>query len=179
MTTLKIVYLKVISHLKNKCYITTINHRCLPQGVIIDVCSLVYYTRLVDEAQDLTRDVLSSSLFVVHDPGGGGQDDVTELTGGQQVVGPSFNVTDLDVESGRDDTALVQSTVQLNDDLARSVVVDVFEFTDVAVLLHDGQELDDDLRRGSDHHLSLTGLFGVVDSIQGVSQNGSSSHLDS
>lgn len=48
----------------------------------------------------------------------------------------------------------------------------------LTMLLHHGQELDDDLRRRSDHHLSLAGLFGVVDSIQGVSQNGGSSHLD-
>lgn len=114
--------------------------------------------------------MLLSGLLVVHDTSRGGQDDETELTGGQQVVSPSLDVTNLNVESGRDNTALVQTAVQLNDNLAGSVVVNVLELTDVAVLLHDGQELDDDLGRRSDHNLTLTGLLGVVDGVQSSRQ---------
>lgn len=44
------------------------------------------------------------------------------------------------------------------------------------MLLHDLQELDDNLGRRSNQDLSLTGLFSVVDSVQGVSQNRGSSH---
>ena len=44
------------------------------------------------------------------------------------------------------------------------------------MLLHDRQELDDDLGRRSDQDLSLAGLLSVVDSVQGVSQNRGSSH---
>lgn len=38
---------------------------------------------------------------------------------------------DTDVESGRDDTSLIQSTVKLDDDLSTSVVVDDLELSDV------------------------------------------------
>jgi hypothetical protein len=38
---------------------------------------------------------------------------------------------DRDVESGGDDTSLVQSTVELDDNLAASVVIDDLEFTNV------------------------------------------------
>ena len=124
---------------------------------------------LVNETQDLTRDVLSSGFFVVHNTSRGGQNDVTKLSGWQQVFSPLFNVSNLDVESWGNDTTLVQSTVQLDNDLTGSVVVDVFEFTNVAVLLHDLQELDDDLGRWSDQDLTLTGLFGVVDGVQSIS----------
>ena len=72
---------------------------------------------LVNETQNLTRDVLSSGLLVVHDTSRSGQNDVTELSGWQQVVSPSLDVTDLNVKSWGDNTALVQSTVQLNNDL--------------------------------------------------------------
>jgi hypothetical protein len=109
--------------------------------------------------------VLSLCFFVVHDTGRGGHDNVTELSCWQQVVGPVVNVTNLDVESWLNDTTLVQSTVQLNDNLTGSVVIDEFEFTNVTVLLHNGQELDDDLGGWSDQDLSLTGLFSVVDSV--------------
>ena len=131
---------------------------------------------LVDETQDLTRDVLSSGFFVVHNTSGSGQDNVTELSGWQQVSSPLFNVTDLNVESWGDNTTLVQSTVQLNDNLTGSVVIDVFEFTNVTVSLHDLQELDDNLGGRSDQNLTLTGLFSVVNSVQGISQNRGSSH---
>ena len=107
-------------------------------------------TRLVNETQDLTGNVLSLCFFVVHNTGRSSHDNVTELSGRQQVVSPSVDVVDLDIESWLDDTTLVQSTVQLNDDLTRSVVINVLKFTDVAVLLHDGQELDDDLGGWSD-----------------------------
>lgn len=133
--------------------------------------------RLVNETQDLTRNVLSSGLLVVHDTSRGGQDNVTELSGWQQVVSPSLDVTNLDVESWGDDTTLVQSTGQLNNDLTGSVVIDVLELTDVTVLLHNLQELDDDLRGWSDQDLTLTGLFGVVDGVQSVSKDGGSGHI--
>jgi hypothetical protein len=68
---------------------------------------------------------------VVHDTSRSSQDDVTELSGWQQVVGPSFNVTDLDVKSWGNNTTFVQSTIQLNNNLTRSVVIDVFKFTNV------------------------------------------------
>ena len=86
---------------------------------------------LVNETQNLTRNVLSSGFFMVHDTSRGGQDDVTELSGWQQVGSPFFNVTNLNVKSWGNNTTFVQSTVQLDDNLTRSVVVNVFEFANV------------------------------------------------
>ena len=51
------------------------------------------------------------------------QDDVAERTSREQQVDPVLNLSELDVEAGRDDTALVDATVELDDDLARAVVV--------------------------------------------------------
>ena len=36
------------------------------------------------------------------------------------------------------------------------------------MLLHDAQELDDDLRRRSDEDLSLSGLFGIIDGVERI-----------
>lgn len=46
------------------------------------------------------------------------------------------------------------------------------------VLLHDLQELDNDLGRGSDQDLALAGLLGVVDALEGIVENGGADHLD-
>jgi hypothetical protein len=46
------------------------------------------------------------------------------------------------------------------------------------MLLHDLQELDDDLGCGSNQDLSLTSLLGVGDGLEGVSKNRGSSHCE-
>lgn len=45
---------------------------------------------------------------------------------------PSFEITNSDVVARADDTALVQSTVELHYDLASSAVVQQLEFSNVA-----------------------------------------------
>jgi hypothetical protein len=60
------------------------------------------------------------------------QDDDSEGTGRHESVHPVFDLVERDVESGGDDTALVDSTIELDDDLSRTVVIDVFEFVNVA-----------------------------------------------
>ena len=57
-----------------------------------------------------------------------------------------YYLVDADVESWGDDTTLVQTTVQFNDNLASSVVIDDFEFTNVSVFHHNLKKLDDDLK---------------------------------
>ena len=83
----------------------------------------------------------------------GGQNNITELSGGKDGVAEVLEVLQLEVESGRDDSALVESSVEVNNDLAGSGIIDDFEVVDVAVLLHASQELDDDLGNGSEENL--------------------------
>jgi len=132
---------------------------------------------LVEEPNDLSGDVLSSGLFVVHDTSTGGEDDVAKLTRWQQLHHPLFEVPELDVVAGGDDTGLVETAIELDDNLATAVVIHLLEFANVAVLLHNRQELDDDLRAGSDQDLTLAGLFGIVDALQSVVEDGGFDHF--
>jgi hypothetical protein len=97
--------------------------------------------------------VLSAGLLVVHDAVGGGEDELTELAGRQQIRSQLLDLGQGNVESRRDDTTLVQATQQVDDDLATSVVVDDLEVTNVTVLLHNLQKLDDYLGAGTDENL--------------------------
>ena len=47
---------------------------------------------------------------MVHDTGRGGKNDVSELTGWQKLDNPLLEIGEADVESGRDDTGLVEAT---------------------------------------------------------------------
>lgn len=105
----------------------------LPQSssTLFDQFTLILI-RLVEEANDLARDVLATGLLVVHDTSGGGQDNVAELTRGQQTDSPLLEVCKLDVVAGRDDTGLVETADQLDNNLARAVVIDLLELANVA-----------------------------------------------
>ena len=58
------------------------------------------------------------------------------------------------------------------------MVINEFEITNVTMLLHDLEELDYDLRRNPDEDLSLTGLLGVDDTVEAVSQDADANHLN-
>lgn len=51
------------------------------------------------------------------------EDDVPEGTGGEEEVDPGLDLGELDVEAGGDDSALVDAAVELDNDLARAVVI--------------------------------------------------------
>merc|ERR1719446_1857606 len=105
---------------------------------------------LKEKSENFASDVSFSGIFVVDNTGGSCKNNMSELSGWEQVILPFFHVGDGDVVSWGDNTAFVDSAVQVDDDLASSVVIDLLEFSDVAVLLHDSEELDDDLGAWSD-----------------------------
>lgn len=45
------------------------------------------------------------------------------------------------------------------------------------MLLHDLEELDDDLGGRADQDLALAGLLGVVDAVEGIVEDGSADHF--
>jgi hypothetical protein len=51
---------------------------------------------------------------VVHDTGGGGEDHVSELTGGQELDDPFFEIAQAYVITGGDDTGLVEAIVSFS-----------------------------------------------------------------
>eukprot|EP00759_Apiculatamorpha_spiralis_P056547 PhF_6_TR8244/c0_g1_i1/m.12547 len=131
---------------------------------------------LVEEAKDLTTSVALAGLFVVHDAQGGGEDQEAELTGGQEGGDPFLVVLRGDIVAGADDADLVEATVQVDDDLTAAVVINDFEVTNVTVLLHDLEELDDDLGGGADQNLALSAALGAGDVSERVVQRGHERH---
>lgn len=110
-------------------------------------------TRSVEETEDLTTDLSLSGLVLGDDTLVGGENDVTELSGRKDGVAELLEVLELEVESGRDNTALVESSVEVNNDLVATLVIDNGELTNIALLLHSLEELDDDLGDRSEHNL--------------------------
>jgi hypothetical protein len=88
--------------------------------------------RLVEESNNLSGHVLPTGLLVVHNASRRGENDVTELTGRKQLDDPLLELGKADVVPWGDNTALVQTAIELNDNLAGPVVIDFGEFPDEA-----------------------------------------------
>lgn len=102
-------------------------------GLLVFYQKRFFLTRcLVEVTQNLTTSVAATGLLVVHDTGRGGQDDVTELAGRQETGNPLLELVQLDVETGGDNTGLVDASDELDNDLAGAVVIDLLELTNVA-----------------------------------------------
>jgi len=52
----------------------------------------------------------------------------------EQTGSPTFNFLDTNIKTWADNTTLVQPSVQFNDDLARSVVIDILKLTNVTCI---------------------------------------------
>jgi len=122
--------------------------------------------------------MLPSCLLMVDDAGRSSEHDIAELTRGQQIDYPFLHILELYVVAGGYDASLIEAAIELDDNLAVAVVVDFLKFTNVAVLLHDLEELDNDLRRRTDHDLALASLLGIVDALEGIVEDRSASHFD-
>ena len=81
-----------------------------------------------------------------------------------------------DVVARRNDAALVQPAVELDDDLPGAVVVDKLKLADVALLEHHREELDDDLGRGAEEDLALAALLGVGERLERVAEDADPDH---
>lgn len=112
-----------------------------------------------------------------HDSRRSGKDNMPELTSRQESNHPLLELAEADVETGADDAALVQTAIELNDDLAGAVVGQFFELADVSLRLHELKELDDDLGGRTEEDLTLASLLRVVDVLQSIAQNTGSDHL--
>ena len=100
--------------------------------VFIRLFALRSESSLVEKAQNLSSGLLPAGLLVSHDAVCGGQDDVAELARGKEVHDPLLQIFISNVKAGADDAALVQTSSKLDNDLARPVVIDDFEFPNVA-----------------------------------------------
>jgi hypothetical protein len=94
--------------------------------------------------------VLSAGLVVVEDTSGSSlkrkvlsvcsnkckrketyQDDDTKPTSREQQVHPRLNLRNLNVEAGRDNSSLVEASIELDDDLAGTMVIDLLKLANV------------------------------------------------
>ena len=76
--------------------------------------------------------MLSSGLLMVHNTSRGGQNNIAKLSGRQKVGNPLLNVSNANVEARRNDTSLVETSIKLNYNFARSMVINIFKFVNVS-----------------------------------------------
>ena len=86
---------------------------------------------------------------MVHNALVSGEDKSSKLTRGKHSGAEVFEILELDVEVGGNHSTLIESSVEIDDDLASAGIVNDLELTDVSVGLHDLEELHEGLGDGS------------------------------
>ena len=66
-----------------------------------------------------------------HDPVGRTNENVTKLTRRKKIDNPLLDLIDLDIETGTNDTAFIDTSSQFHHDLARSVIINDLKFSNV------------------------------------------------
>jgi len=69
---------------------------------------------------------------MVHNTGRGGKDDISKLTGWEELDNPLLHLSKADVVPGGNTSGLVDTSVELDDDLAGAMVIDLLELANVA-----------------------------------------------
>lgn len=87
---------------------------------------------LEEDTENTTTSALSTSLLVCHDTARRGEHDVSDLTRRKEKGNPFLNLVKTHVEARRDDGALVETTVELNNNLAGTVVIHFLKLANVA-----------------------------------------------
>merc|ERR1719183_621893 len=90
-----------------------------------------------EEAYNFATRVFPTGFLVVHDAIRGSEHNMTELARRQEVGGKLLQATKRDIKSRRDHATFVDTTNQVDDDFACSVVINNLQIADVAMLLHD------------------------------------------
>ena len=93
---------------------------------------------LIEESKNLSSSLFTPSLLVCHNTICGGQNNLSELTRGEEVHDPLLNFVNLHVKSGGDDTAFVEAAIELDDNLLGTVIIDNLEFPNVSCNLNGG-----------------------------------------
>merc|ERR1719379_1202160 len=88
--------------------------------------------------------MLPASLFMVHDAIRRCQNQMPKLARRKNVAGQLLDASQADVETWRDHAAFVDAANEVDHHLARAMVVNDLQVTDVSMLLHDLQKFDDD-----------------------------------
>jgi hypothetical protein len=87
---------------------------------------------LVKKSEDLSCNMFSSSLLMIHNSSARSQHNISDASRGQELINPLLQIRKSDVEARGNDSTFIQTSIQLNDDLAGAVVIDFLKFANVA-----------------------------------------------
>jgi hypothetical protein len=93
--------------------------------IFVDRCGYANYhcwksieDNLVEKSENLASNMFPPSFLMIHNARTCGKDNISNTSRRQELIDPIFQVGKTDVESRRNDSTLVKTSVELNDNLA-------------------------------------------------------------
>jgi hypothetical protein len=98
---------------------------------------ICYYmtTRLVEEPENLSGNMLPTSFLMIHNSSTGGEDNIANTSRRQKLVDPFLKIRQSNIEAWGDDAALIESAIELYDNLSRTMIVDFLKFANISLIL--------------------------------------------
>ena len=87
---------------------------------------------------------------------------MSKTTRGENIEYPLLDFIYSAIKTGRYDTTLVDTSNKVNNDFARTVIINKFKISNITVLLHHLQEFDHDFRGRANENLSSAFLFAAL-----------------
>lgn len=122
----------------------------------------------IEESDNFSSNVSLPALLMSKDTLSGGKDQMSELPGGKNVVGPFFEIGHKNIVIGWNDSTFVDSSNKFNDNFLAPVIINDLKFSNVVVLLHNPQEFNQDLGDRLQEHLLLSLALCIDDRAKGV-----------
>ena len=73
------------------------------------------------------------SFFMIHDPSTRSKNNISDTSSRQKLIDPFFQIWKTNIESRRNDSTFIKTTIQLNDNLAWTMIIDFFKFSNVTL----------------------------------------------
>ena len=102
------------------------------RGIMMVPFGCDYSYILIEKAKDFPSDMLPSSLFMIHDSSTRSKNNISNTSRRQQLIHPLLQIRKTDIKSRRNNTAFVKSSIKLDNNLSRSMVINFLKFANVA-----------------------------------------------
>jgi len=86
----------------------------------------------VEESKDFPSNMLSSRFLMIHDPSAGSQHNVSDTSSRQELIDPVLHIPKTNVEPRRNDPTFIQTSIELNHNFARTMIVNFLKLSDIA-----------------------------------------------
>ena len=76
--------------------------------------------------------MFSSSFFMIHNSSTRSKNNISNTSSRQKLIDPFFQIRKTNIESRGNNTTFVKTTIKLNDNLSRTMIIDFLKLSNIS-----------------------------------------------